>query len=407
MDPLLDIGLRNALLAAVLAVPALAASRWRRQPALAHALWVVVLLRLVAPPLWQVPVDWPAPALEVASNSTLPEAPIGEDEGSLDPDEFPSAVAAAPTTSPLLLPSPSQSRGPGDGGEGAARPLPWRAAGAVVWLLGAGAVLLVTARRAARFNRLLRHARPAPESLRRHADAVARRLGLRRPPVVLLMPGRITPLVWAAGGRPKLILPAGLWDRLAPARRSALLAHELAHLVRGDHWLRWLELAVGSLFWWHPVAWLARRGLREAEERCCDAWVVWALPGAKRQYAEALVDAADYLCTSTPAAPALASGLGPVHHLRRRLTMILREPTSRRLPRFGLLAVLGAGLLALSVGVTGRAASFDDEPQQPPRPGDRPKEKKESPDDPQMRRELERARAAFEEARERMEHARK
>src|SRR5262245_3069303 len=111
MDPLLDIGLRNALLAAVLAVPALAASRWRRQPALAHALWVVVLLRLVAPPLWQVPVGWPAPAVEVAENPSLSGAPGGQDEVSGDPDESPSAVAAAPTTSPLAPPSPPQGRG--------------------------------------------------------------------------------------------------------------------------------------------------------------------------------------------------------------------------------------------------------------------------------------------------------
>src|SRR5262249_46134253 len=120
-----------------------------------------------------------------------------------------------------------------------------------------------------------------------------------------------------------------------------------------------------ALFWWCPVVWLARAGLRAAEEECCDAWVVWALPGLERQYAEALVDAADFLCESRSGAPALASGLGPVQHLRRRLTMIMREPTARRLPRPGLLAVLAAGLVALTVGVTGQAQ------QPPPREGGR------------------------------------
>jgi len=44
-----------------------------------------------------------------------------------------------------------------------------------------------------------------------------------------------------------------------------------------------------DLYWWCPLVWWAQRELREAEEECCDAWVLWALPGSAARYAHALV----------------------------------------------------------------------------------------------------------------------
>src|SRR5258708_7735080 len=54
------IALSNAALASVAAPLAWAAGRLARKPALTHALWVIVLLKLITPPLWSVPVQWPA-----------------------------------------------------------------------------------------------------------------------------------------------------------------------------------------------------------------------------------------------------------------------------------------------------------------------------------------------------------
>ena len=51
LDTLLCIGLTNALAATVLAVLAAGATRALRRPALAHGLWLLVLLKLLAPPL--------------------------------------------------------------------------------------------------------------------------------------------------------------------------------------------------------------------------------------------------------------------------------------------------------------------------------------------------------------------
>ena len=98
------------------------------------------------------------------------------------------------------------------------------------------------------------------------------------------------------------MLPEALWEQLDPKQRDALLVHELAHIRRADHGGAVIELLVTGLFWWHPVVWWARHELREAEEQCCDAWVVRALPKYSKAYATALLDTIDFLsdaCTPT------------------------------------------------------------------------------------------------------------
>ena len=127
------------------------------------------------------------------------------------------------------------------------------------------------------------------------ARLLAERLGLRHCPRVWVVPAPISPLLWALVGEPRLLVPASLLERLTEEQWDTLLAHELAHLRRRDHWVRILELACLGLYWWHPAVWWARCRLREVEEQCCDAWVVWALPGAVETYATAPVEAVTYL----------------------------------------------------------------------------------------------------------------
>ena len=54
---LIEIGLANAAVASLLALLALGAGRWSKRPALVHTLWLLVLLKLLTPPL--VPLSLP------------------------------------------------------------------------------------------------------------------------------------------------------------------------------------------------------------------------------------------------------------------------------------------------------------------------------------------------------------
>jgi hypothetical protein len=145
--------------------------------------------------------------------------------------------------------------------------------------------------------------------------------------------------------------------------------------------VRYLELAVAILYWWHPAAWWVRARLREAEEQCCDAWVVWAMPAAARTYMATLLDAMDFLCERSnrsnpeerprpafPATAVLASGMGQFHCLERRLTMVKQQTVRRRLSAGGLAAVVGAAALLLPLGPGLARAVVDDAPTQETKP---------------------------------------
>src|SRR5206468_12726429 len=104
--------------------------------------------------------------------------------------------------------------------------------------------------RIAAFEARLRRARPAPPAVRADCRAISLRLGLERPPEVVLLEGALSPLVWALG-RPRVALPAVLAEG-PPAALRGVLAHELAHLARRDHLWACLDLAAAVLHFWLP-----------------------------------------------------------------------------------------------------------------------------------------------------------
>jgi beta-lactamase regulating signal transducer with metallopeptidase domain len=361
VDDVLNIGLSNALVAMLLAVIAIVVGMIYRRPALMHGLWLLVLLKLVTPPLVRIPIAWSGAPESGASEAAAAEEPPPA-ISPLAPEE-PARVfllfdAADVEPAALEPPTPTapEPAAPPDA------PL-WPRVLPVLWLTGSLGWYALALWRLRRFCRLLRYARPAPAALQHRVRRLSRRLGLRQCPHISLLPGRLAPMVWSIGGPPRLLVPAGLVDTLGDEQLDTLLVHELAHLRRRDHWVRALEFVVLGLYWWHPVVWYARRELREAEEQCCDAWVVSTLPGAGRTYATALVDTLDFLSTAHPAVPPLASGLGQVTDLKRRLTMIMRGTTPRALGWPGSLAVIGLGALLLPAWVQAQTPNPKPKPE--------------------------------------------
>jgi beta-lactamase regulating signal transducer with metallopeptidase domain len=364
MDTLLFVGLSNALAATVLALVAAVVGRLWRRPAFTHALWLLVLLKLLTPPLFVVPVSWPALAdpapVSVAAGDMGDDSPwLASQATDLTEEPEGDGMATAPAEN-----QPKQNvAGAGPGA---------RLVVGAGWLLGSVLWWTIAAGRVARLQRLVRHAQPAALILQERARNLADRLELKRCPAVRLVPGAVSPLVCAFGRWRCLLLPAALWDGLSEEQRDALLVHELAHLRRGDHWVRCLELVVTGLYWWHPIVWWARRELREAEEQCCDAWVVWALPHSAEAYATALVDTAAFLSRAMLALPPAASGMGQTYHLKRRVTMIMCGTTRRSLSRIGIGAMLVLATLLLPwvpgwAQTNGQPAAVADE-EEPPAP---------------------------------------
>lgn len=282
----------NVLLASLLALAAWLVQRWLRRPAIAHVLWILVLVKLVTPPLVTVPLSEPP------SNAACRDGTCG----------------CGPHPQYLLFDR-----------------LTWTLLG--VWSVGALATGWVAWRRWARFRRLTEHAVPAPAAWQALALQLSADLDLRRAPEILAVPGRLPPLVVAGWHRSRLLLPSALMGRLQGSQRTVLLLHELIHLKRRDHLVRLLELAVSVIYWWLPVVNLIGRRLRACEEACCDTAVIACQPQARRDYARLLLDVLDFVAP-LPRAVAQVTAMNSAPDLERRLHAILDDgpATKRRRP---------------------------------------------------------------------------
>jgi beta-lactamase regulating signal transducer with metallopeptidase domain len=296
----------NTLCALPIAVLALVARiAAPKRPALEHALWLLVFLRLIVPPLqWESGLDSPSRASVLGLVSSEEPGPWNALMGTLA-RSFGSNWST------------------------------WATRGLVVLFLGFLARIawreLVRARAV---ELCVRQARDADGRLQRHVDEIAARLG-SDPPRVRLSPEAASPFLWSLR-RPVLVLPV---EQALP--EPTVLAHEFAHLRRRDHWSAWLELIVQAFHFWNPLFWLARRRMHLAAELSCDQWVVARFPAERRGFAAALVEAAERSARGNFVPRAVQAIGADARDFEERLKRIL----SREAPPSPRASLLGAAAL--------------------------------------------------------------
>ena len=342
-----------------------------------HALWLVVLVKMLTPPL----VAWPwavgEPAWTTASSSPASAQPAGSgapwataetadvphvtsldtplnppivivlpaEATAPDPALFPAAITPAPALAPAPHEVAPAVVARANNAEGTAVGIWVLRVFVAVWLAGSLVFVAIEFVRARRMVRLVRQSRPADEALIRHVDQLSRRLGIR-PIRVVQVAELVSPAVWCMG-RPVLLWPAQLPGNIAKESVKGLVLHELAHVRRRDHWVGWIELLAGTAWWWNPLFWYVRHQVRENAELACDGWVVEALPGGRRAYAEGLLSVCEFMSRRTAPMPAVGVNTGGRRFLERRLAMIMKERVGLRLPRLGLVTIALLAMTAL------------------------------------------------------------
>jgi beta-lactamase regulating signal transducer with metallopeptidase domain len=379
MTSLFTIGVTNALVATALAFIVWCVTRVWRQPALAQLLWVLVLVKLVTPPLVAIP--WPVERDAIVS---LPaETQTDTDQEYIGPVAFTNAQAATsppanrpttaePATIPLSpAPHPEVVSKTKNSIEHVRQhdivsrePLHWIPMLTTAWLIGSTIWLSIAMVRLTRFHRALRHTVSCPDNVFCWASEAAAKLEVTSRFRLRMTDARLSPLVWPIG-RPTILLSRPLLNELSPEETKTLLAHELAHLRRKDHWLRWLELFVTAIYWWHPVVWWSRYMIQIAEEQSCDAWVVWAFPDSAKRYASALFKTVQMASDHRPRVPQAASRLGSAGDLKERIEDIMNAKWKCRLtPRARVVIVLVTiSILPLSLRAVTAAGEQAAEPQ--------------------------------------------
>ena len=109
-----------------------------------------------------------------------------------------------------------------------------------------------------------------------------------RPPRAVVTEGIDSPFVWFIG-RLRLVWPEKLTGFDQIVRSRSVIAHELAHVRRGDHILAWVELLAALVWWWNPLFWFVRSRVRASAELACDAIALSTCSESRRSYAELLL----------------------------------------------------------------------------------------------------------------------
>jgi bla regulator protein blaR1 len=223
------------------------------------------------------------------------------------------------------------------------RALPWLV---LTWLVG----VAVMARRALRewqaLERIARRcARSSPE-LECMLASLAKRFGVLRNVSVLVSEHIDTPTLigWI---KPVILVPTAVALGFPRQHVELILAHEIGHLRRYDHFVNLAQAVIETLLFYHPaVHWISRE-VRNDREVCCDRLVLRVTRGEPREYAQTLASLEE-LRLSTPSVAIAATGGVLLDRVRRIVDLPVPHLAATR-PSTALTAL--AAIAVLMIGI--------------------------------------------------------
>ncbi len=344
MPLLVNILAWNVVISAILAV-LLWLAGWtrllRERPSLRHSLWLLVLFKLLTPPMLPVPV---LPRLTAANHVAI--------RGTVE------TTSLAPT---IVVDSVLEERRIHDDGNAI-----WLGLDRVwILLLVSLVVTIVIVIRACIPMRglqvLLQRADCENPMVNEIGRREATKLGVAVSPTVCIVNARIAPLLWVFRGCPWIVLPKFIVDEFNEQQIACVVRHELAHYVRRDHWSNLIAFFSAALFWWNPIAFWAHRELKISQEASCDALAMQGETEIRRLYADTLLQVIDLIDRERWMLPSLASGFGETLSIQRRFEMIANEKVAPRLSR-KLQVVLGCiAVMICCYPVVAKTPAVDDQ----------------------------------------------
>jgi beta-lactamase regulating signal transducer with metallopeptidase domain len=302
--------------------------RWR------HALWFLVLARLVLPEL---------PASPFSIYQVAPQ-PVTINFFAASVQDVPSPAATTPAVPAGISKTNDAS------GLWLVRAAQWAT---VVWLAGLIGLASATSWTNFRFLRKLQRDRQVPrDQVIELTQACAAELGVRQSFSVRETSLVSSPAIfglWHAS----LLLPVGLAEKLSGPELRLVILHELAHLQRADLYHHALLSVLQVIHWFNPLLWFAFARMRDDREMATDALVLSGDRAAlKTQYGHTLLKLIES-AQSHPLAIQMVGILENPEQLRDRLTRINQAtPGGYRwsLRGLALLCVLAALFLTRAYG---------------------------------------------------------
>jgi bla regulator protein BlaR1 len=343
--------------ASILALLVLALQRiFRAQlnPRWHHALWLLVLLRLVLPALPESTLSLfqfapPAPQTLIAP-VTEPLFPVGPPR----PIEFVSSPTAAEPGHPFSLFSIL----------------------ALIWLAGSLILVGATFQVNRRFARLIaRSPEIADVELVRLFAEAKQELGIHGPIRLVENKEVRSPAIMGLFS-PTLLLPVRVRDRFDSRELRLIFLHEVAHVKRGDVAVQALIALLQIVHWFNPVLWYAFGRMRLDREPATDALVLSRAGEEERErYGLMLIKLLEHF-SQRHSLPTLVGILEDKDQLKRRFGLIARFTSGAY--GWSILGVITMAFLAAGCLTKQVQASSVAPMQSPGKPVDSGKEKNQS-----------------------------
>ena len=146
--------------------------------------------------------------------------------------------------------------------------------------------------------------------------------------------------------RPLVLIPSSMRTQPIEELRLAV-AHELAHVRRGDLWLGWIPALAEALFWFHPLVARAADEYSQACEEACDAEALRATGADPYDYGRLLLALGVH--HRWHGVTAMPCGSHDSRHLSRRLSRLTPfAPLDPRLKRVAIVLLSGFALVGLA-----------------------------------------------------------
>ncbi len=200
-----------------------------------------------------------------------------------------------------------------------------------LWLVGVIAVGTALVRRRRHYARVIRNGEPVLDAGARNVTETWReRFGVRRS-VRLVTSGELGTPFTCGSVRPVIYLPAAVLRHEDAAVPESVIGHEMAHIKRWDDLQLVLQLFFSALYFFNPVAWLSAGRMREESERICDELVLSHSDLSRAAYGRCIVAVARLgFPGEAGAMPALSSGKRRLH-MRIKSILTLKSTATRRL----------------------------------------------------------------------------
>jgi beta-lactamase regulating signal transducer with metallopeptidase domain/predicted nucleic acid-binding Zn-ribbon protein len=158
----------------------------------------------------------------------------------------------------------------------------------LIWLLGMGLFLLKLLGGISYVYYLRsQHNFPVDEYWSELMEDLTKKLNIKRQ-IALVESALVSSPVVVGYLKPMILFPLGVINKMNTEEVEAVLAHEIAHIVRHDYVFNVIQSLIEALFYFNPAVWWLSSNIRNERENCCDDIAI-QLCGSSMTYAKSLV----------------------------------------------------------------------------------------------------------------------